>query len=180
MKTFRRKTNRLLRGDYLGKRWYFVTMCAYRRQPILASADMTELLLANLREQSRRHEFGVYAYCVMPDHLHLELFGLADRSNLSMFVHNLKGITCVPAARLGHPRLWQRSFYDHILRSGDDPDSVAWYIAQNPVRKGLVQSARDWPWSGSWMMDWKHFTRPGGNFVPPWKRPPRNSTDATA
>jgi REP element-mobilizing transposase RayT len=48
--------------------------------------------------------------------------------------------------------VWQRSFYDHPLRKDEDLLKVAEYIIYNPVRKGLVEDWRDYPFSWhKWM-----------------------------
>jgi putative transposase len=44
--------------------------------------------------------------------------------------------------------IWQRGFFDHLLRS-DESYSQKWnYVRENPVRAGLVSKAADWPYSG--------------------------------
>jgi REP element-mobilizing transposase RayT len=49
-------------------------------------------------------------------------------------------------------RVWQRSFYDHALRKDEDIMKVGEYIVYNPVRKGIVQSWTDYPYSWhKWM-----------------------------
>ncbi len=48
---------------------------------------------------------------------------------------------------------------------------MAWYIFNNPVRKGLVKDMREWPYSGLWMFDWKKAVAALEEFVPPWKPP---------
>jgi hypothetical protein len=50
---------------------------------------------------------------------------------------------------------------------------VAWYIFNNPVRKGLVMDLRHWPHSGSSMFDWKRLAAPVQPFLPPWKVAPQ-------
>jgi hypothetical protein len=43
---------------------------------------------------------------------------------------------------------WQKSFFDHVLRS-DESAAEKWeYVRQNPVRAGLVASADEWPYAG--------------------------------
>jgi hypothetical protein len=76
--------------------------------------------------------------------------------------HSLKGGS--------HREVWQRYFYDHILRPRDSADTVAWYIWMNPVRKGLCVQPEDWPFSGSFTLDWKRTPRPEGAWRPPWKK----------
>ncbi len=49
--------------------------------------------------------------------------------------------------RLGQP-LWQRSYYDHVLRGEEDTEDVAEYIWNNPVRAGLVTDRDSYPFWG--------------------------------
>jgi len=105
----------------------------------------------------------------MPDHLHLELAGLSEGSDAIKLLHDFKGTATARARWLGVRRLWEKGFYDHILREEDDHDAVAWYIFNNPVRKGLAQEARHWPYSGSWMFDWEKAMAPVITYAPPWK-----------
>jgi putative transposase len=105
----------------------------------------------------------------MPDHVHLELAGQSDDSDAIKLLHNFKGIATARARGFGLRTLWEKGFYDHILRDDDDHNAVAWYIFNNPVRKGLINNAREWPYSGSWMMDWKKAMSSIKPYVPPWK-----------
>ena len=105
----------------------------------------------------------------MPNHLHLELAGLSDNSDAIVLLHDFKGIATSQARAIGVRNLWEKGFYDHILTDDDDHDAVAWYIFNNPVRKCLVNDPRDWPYSGSWMFDWKKALRPIQEYNPPWK-----------
>ena len=45
-------------------------------------------------------------------------------------------------------RLWQKSFYDHVVRKEENLNSVAEYIFNNPVRKGMVENYDDYPFLG--------------------------------
>jgi REP element-mobilizing transposase RayT len=53
----------------------------------------------------------------------------------------------------GQGTIWQRSFWDHFLRSTDDLAVVVAYILNNPVRAGLVQEWRDYPFAGSFELN---------------------------
>ena len=48
----------------------------------------------------------------------------------------------------GTGKLWQGRFYDHIVRSDENLIKIVDYILQNPVRKGIVEKASDYPYSG--------------------------------
>ena len=106
----------------------------------------------------------------MPDHIHLLLVGLSDRSDLTAMVRSFKGKSAARARAQGFRNLWQKRFYDHVLRPGQELDAVAGYILNNPVRAGLVKEIAEWSYSGSWMFDWKKLKLPPPAFIPPWKR----------
>ena len=169
MPDFRRRPNRLPRQSYIGRNWFFITACTGGRRACLSDASLVSLVLDALRAQCRTRLMDIYAYCFMPDHLHLEMVGLAEHSDLVKMMKEFKGRAASAARGAGTRNLWQKGFYDHVLREGDNADAVAWYIFNNPVRKGLVQDPRDWPYSGSWMFDWKKAVAPPEEFVPPWK-----------
>jgi hypothetical protein len=44
--------------------------------------------------------------------------------------------------------VWQRGFFDHILRSEESYRQKWNYVRDNPVRAGLVANANDWPYAG--------------------------------
>jgi putative transposase len=169
MPDFRRKQDRLPRQSYIGRNWYFITACTKDRHPRFSDAALVGLLLNALRTKCRTHSMDVYAYCFMPDHLHLELVGLAEDSDLVKLTKEFKGEAASASRGVGIRNLWQKGFYDHVLREDDNADAVAWYIFNNPVRKGLAKDPRDWPYSGSWIFDWKKAVAPAEEFVPPWK-----------
>jgi len=85
----------------------------------------------------------------MPDHLHLLVQPPGDGTTISRFVQGLKSVSARLYWKLeGTGKLWQRGFYDHILREDEDPTTVEEYILHNPLRKGLVESAEKYPFSG--------------------------------
>src|SRR5438445_6080852 len=47
-----------------------------------------------------------------------------------------------------HGPHWQKGFFDHVIRSQEFYDQKWFYVRDNPVRAGLVQSAEDWPYTG--------------------------------
>jgi hypothetical protein len=46
-------------------------------------------------------------------------------------------------------RLWQASFYDHVLRGDEENFLVTRYMFNNPIRAGLVQRCEEYPFLGS-------------------------------
>lgn len=122
-----------------------------------------------LQREAVASRMGVYTYCVMPDHLHLLVQGLDRTSDLLAFIKTVKQKT-------GHQfrdgpgiALWQKKFYDHILRERDSVDAVAAYIWLNPVRKGLSTDVKEYPHSGSLLLDWRSVRLTEAGWEPPWK-----------
>jgi putative transposase len=48
----------------------------------------------------------------------------------------------------GRTGLWQRGFFDHILRNSESYSQKWDYVCENPVRAGLVRTADEWPFQG--------------------------------
>ena len=164
------KTNvRLPRHNYLGKRIYFVTLCAERRAPIFSDQQFSLWLLKQLFMTAANHNFLLHAYCVMPDHVHILAEGRSDSSDLIRFVESFKQHTAYEFRKTSGSRLWQMRFYDHILRASDKLESVAQYIWANPVRRGLSDIAASYSLSGSQTIDWKERTAASPLWQPPWK-----------
>jgi len=166
------KNIRLHASRYVGERSYFVTICCERRRRIFASGANAEWLIDNLGAKTATFSFSVYAYCVMPDHFHALVTGLEPASDLLAFVEAFKQATSHEYHAKHFVVLWQKKFYDRILRASDSFDAVAGYIWMNPVRKGMVADAREYPYSGSLLIDWRRSFQPIETWVPEWKSKP--------
>jgi REP element-mobilizing transposase RayT len=125
---------------------YFVTICANGRRPILANESAHAILREELAAAPQRHGWSVGRYVVMPDHLH---FFCAGVSTLSQFAGAFKEWTAkrLTASGAAAP-IWQREFFDHLLRSNESYADKWTYVRENPVRGGLVSRAADWPYAG--------------------------------
>ena len=113
----------------------------FRLHPQLADSAVEILSTLSVRRGS-----SLYAWCIMPDQVHL----LLQDEDVVEFVRLFKGkMTSVAFAGEPGRRLWQRSFYDHALRKEETLEAVALYLWGNPVRAGLVEDPRTYWWSGS-------------------------------
>lgn len=91
----------------------------------------------------------VYAYVLMPDHLHAAVSVVDEAKPLVDVVRDFKAYTNRLAWRHGaQGELWQRSFYDHVVRREEDLCGICEYILANPVRKGLTKDAHGWAYAG--------------------------------
>lgn len=101
-----------------------------------------------LRRSCEEHDCLCLVYCFMPDHLHVMLRGKSDDANCLAAMNKFKQLSGKLLYRLKLPK-WQDSFYDHVVRGGEDWRGQVTYIAMNPVRSGLVESFLDYPFTGS-------------------------------
>ncbi len=127
---------------------YFVTVCAHHGSPFTDPALAGEVV-ASLHRLRANRGLVLYAYALLPDHLHL-LLQLPDRRySLSAIMRAFKTYTTRQSWGLGYRGiLWQARFHDHIVRRSEDGRRVAAYILENPVRTGLVERADGYSWSG--------------------------------
>ncbi len=91
----------------------------------------------------------VTAYCFMPDHLHLLTTGESEHADLRRFVRALKQRTGFEHSREFKTTLWQRYYWDHVLRTDEDVWTLIRYILANPVRAGIVARPLEFAYSGS-------------------------------
>ena len=150
----RKGSPRLASFEYFGSYAYFVTCATEHGSQHFKDKAVVDSLLPVLRETSGRFGFSIYAYCFMPDHLHLLLVG-KDDSPLHRFMKLFKQQSSFAFKKAYGESLWQKSYYDHILRKEEALSDVALYILNNPVRKGLIASYQDYPFLGSFVFDVK-------------------------
>jgi putative transposase len=146
----RKRPPRLACFDYVGPCRYFVTLCTADKQQVFGKGFDYEFFVTVLSRVAGRFGIDVLAYCFMPDHLHILLEGTED-TDLKEFVRVFKQMTSYHHGNKKEP-LWQRSYYDRILRRDEDTFTVARYILNNPVRRGLAEDGRDYPYSGSFVV----------------------------
>lgn len=132
---------------------FSVTIGTKPRAPVFADLVFSRECVEALRALADSRGNQVFAYCLMPDHVHL-LIGVGAQASLIAFVQAWKS-QCYRARRArGHPQtFWQRRFWDHVLRTNEDIRTVALYILCNPVRKGLVDDFRAYPLCGSFVFE---------------------------
>jgi putative transposase len=132
--------------DYSRTGMYFVTICLRDRAPLLgrvagdsvrrsAYGDIVAREIQHLPERLT----GVSSdlSIVMPDHAHL-IVALAQQSRkLGIVVGSLKAASAIAINRMRGTkgsRVWQRGYYEHVIRDDADLDRVREYILTNPVR----------------------------------------------
>ena len=149
------KRIRLKRFSCKGCYAYFITICTFNQEEAFKQEGIVEFAMQCLKEKAKEFGFKVWAYCFMPDHLHLLIEGKRKDSDMKKFVSRFKQITGYHHKSQYKAKLWQDSYYDHVLRDEEDRKDVIRYILENPARQKLVKSYLDFEYSGSFEFDIK-------------------------
>ena len=154
-----RKQLRLPEFDYRSPGAYFVTVCTADRQETLAKirrgdpCGRPDVVLSELGEIAEyafsevEHLYGVVFDCtvIMPDHVHFILFLPESRATarvaptLGRIVGAYKSIVsnewrkARPAGETAG-KIWQRNYYEHVIRNETDLEETRRYIADNPSK----------------------------------------------
>ena len=140
----RRNSLRLSGFDYSTRRYYFVTFVTLRRLKVFNETQLAKATIDCLSQLRDKLHFKVYSYCLMPDHFHA-LLGLSDSERaLAEICGAFKSLSTREYWRWHEGKLWQRQYFDHIIRNETDLAETLQYIELNPAREGLL----DWPYVG--------------------------------
>jgi putative transposase len=135
--------------SYVGMARYFLTCCTAQRASLFTDSEVVTQTLTQIRHVLAAPDFVIPAYCFMPDHLHLLIEATSEGAVLPEAVRVMKQRSAFRFKRRTGRSLWQTGYYDRVLRDDEATLSVARYIVANPVRAGLVESPRDYPYLGS-------------------------------
>src|ERR1700731_1114600 len=144
---------------------HHITTSCYHRHAWFASEVNRDLFVEVLEQVRRRYHFVVVGYVVMPEHVHL-LLSEPERGNPSTVMQAIKQgfarrlLGRLRARRdprqsnlwslsLNQQHVWQRRFYDFVVRSYEKRQEKLHYIHKNPVRGRLVLEASQWRWSSA-------------------------------
>jgi putative transposase len=111
-----------------------------------------DVVLAQLLQSAQDERMAVIAYCFMPDHLHMLVEGTDPESTLTEFVRVFKQRSSFQWKRIFGSELWQRSYFERVLRNHESSIDAARYVLANPLRAGMVDSVEDYPFLGSLTM----------------------------
>ena len=148
----KRKRNRLEKYDYSSAGAYFITICTTDRQncfwnhvgaTIGRPQDVVLSPCGKIVDEAIQNISNVYSaitvdyYVIMPNHIHILLQIHGDEygrpmvaPTLSRVIQQMKGYV---TKRIGHS-IWQKLFYDHVIRDRQDYEEHVRYIMENPAR----------------------------------------------
>jgi putative transposase len=147
------------RRTYIPGGTYFFTVVTYHRRPLFISAETIDTLRDAFKYTLIKMPFTIVASVILPDHLHFIWTLPEDDSDYSTrwrlikshFTHHWqgKGTTSTNASRheKGEADVWQRRFWEHLIRDETDLTRHIEYIHYNPVKHGLARTPVEWKYS---------------------------------
>ena len=152
---------------------YFFTVVTANRRPLFADPANTRVLGESFRAIRQQHPFQVDAIVVLPDHLHCIWTLTAGDSDFptrwrlikTWFTKNCDQKMrelCLGNGKKSDLGIWQKRYWEHLIRDEEDYFRHVEYIHYNPVKHGYVQRPWDWAYSsfrryvksGRYLMDW--------------------------
>jgi len=148
---------------------HFLTFSCYRRQQLLTDDTLCRHLLSCWDDARRKGNFAIWAYVIMPEHVHLLIWPRYAEYKIATILRFLKApfthwvvgywssaaqekleqIRVHRGARYVH-RFWQEGGgYDRNLYKWESIARAIEYIEANPVRRGLVAEPSSWRWSSA-------------------------------
>ena len=149
MQSFTRKNIRLNNFEYKSGYVYFVTICTFLKKNHFRDTSLVNTVESNIDFRINNSEIDLYCYCIMPNHIHLLLrLNKGYTGKLTDWISAFKRFISKEAKQnFGIQSLWQRNYYDHVLRDEESIVKVGEYILNNPVRKNMVKEWQDYPFS---------------------------------
>ena len=138
-----------------GGTYFFTVNLADRTSSLLV--DQVDLLRSAFRSAHATHPFVIDAIVILPNHLHAiwtlpqndRDYSLRWRLIKTTFSRKQPHVEDRSASRIskGERGIWQRRYWEHLIRDQRDYAAHVDYIHINPVKHGHVSRVLDWPYS---------------------------------
>ena len=148
---------------------HFLTFSCYHKHQLLTSYRVRGLLAESINDARQKHDFSLWAYVFMPDHVHLLIHPNREMYSIAKIIRDIKEPVSQSfmshlrktapwdlgklKARQGKRevhRFWQAGGgFDRNLFAWDEIEEKIDYIELNPVRRKLVKVPNDWEWSSA-------------------------------
>jgi REP element-mobilizing transposase RayT len=130
-----RKNIRLRDYDYTSNGAYFVTICTHFKRKCIGEKERSIIEQELLSLQERFPGVGVDVFVIMPNHVHT-IISLNDSAvSLSRIIQVFKSVTTLKLKKSGYNGrfLWQRNFYEHVIRNEKALAQIRKYAVDNPA-----------------------------------------------
>lgn len=119
-------------------------------QNLFKRNETAELLLNTIFRKRDATEFQVHEFVIMPNHMHL-LLTVDDNHSIGRAMQLIKGGFSYEMGKVGDKvkAVWQPGYYEHRVRDATEYERIRNYIHDNPVRRGFVSEAAQYPYTSA-------------------------------
>ncbi len=139
-----RHSIRLPTYNYSSKGFYFITICTKNKEHVLSHIDskgkihLTELgTITNLYLSKTYYYLNINEYIIMPNHINMIIeIVIQDKINLGKFISTFKSKIYKKYNKSNYNKtdIWQRNYYEHIIRNNAELCHIKNYIKNNPYK----------------------------------------------
>ena len=140
---------------------YFITQVTYQRVKWLCTESARKALRDAIESVQKKYPFTIDAFILLPDHFHCLWTLPPDDPDLSVRLRLIKTHVTKHYGQIaeinrpvsqsrqkrGESNLWQRRFWEHLIRDDRDFELHCDYIHINPVKHQLCKTPQDWEFS---------------------------------
>lgn len=153
-----RRSHQLRKGQHVASgTYYFLTTATFKRRHILSNSQVAQVIFDSFQWLENENRIRWICIMIMPDHIHA-VIQLGCNQTLASVMHSLKSFTAKKINTLrshiagqdapptGDGAVWQEGYYDRGVRGEESLNEIIRYCYENPVRRGLVKWAKDYPY----------------------------------
>ena len=155
---------------------YFITQVTHKREPWLCTETARQAIKQAIKKVKKKYPFTIEAFILLPDHFHCIWTLPPEDADFSMRLRLIKSQVTrhyKQQTEIKQPinesrqkrkekNLWQRRFWEHLIRDERDFQNHCDYIHYNPVKHGLCKTPQEWKYStihrfiaqGIYPIDW--------------------------
>ncbi|MGR6874140.1 REP-associated tyrosine transposase [Pseudomonas sp. HK3] len=125
---------------------YHLVMSTIDREPVFNNFDHARCIIRIIKADEDLGFTKTLSFVVMPDHIHWLV--TLEKGDISQAVQRVKSLF----TKYSGLNVWNVGFYDHAIRTDEALIDVARYIVANPLRAGLCESIKEYPyWDSVWL-----------------------------
>ena len=136
---------------------YFFTVNLLQRRDNHLLVKHIDVLRNVVKKVKNPHPFIIHGWVVLPEHFHCVIELLPDDMDFALRLRLIKSgfSKAIPKTeyrsdvriKRGERGIWQRRYWEHLIRSEADYQAHMDYVHINPLKHGLVGSVADWEYS---------------------------------
>ena len=127
--------------------YYHIIICTHKRREVLANHKIASIIFQTFDWLETQRRIKWICIMIMPDHVHT-IIELGAEQTLAKVMHSLKRFTAreINKHLSRDGQFWQSQYRDWGIRGPKSLNNMIRYCYANPVRKGIVEAARDYPY----------------------------------